>query len=110
MAINGLPLYNPWNAFSENAVEGDTAEVGLLSVYITQEPTTRGREQVSTWRAYCLLGWQPMESALYNPWNAFSENAVEGDTAEVGLTSIWRGSKASIGQAPVSDVRGTSYV
>ena len=27
MAVNGLPLYNPWNAFSENAVEGDTAEV-----------------------------------------------------------------------------------
>ncbi|XP_071827083.1 uncharacterized protein [Apostichopus japonicus] len=27
MAVNGVMLFNPWNAFDENAVEGDTAEV-----------------------------------------------------------------------------------
>lgn len=27
MAVNGVMMFNPWNAFDQNAVEGDTAEI-----------------------------------------------------------------------------------
>ncbi|XP_072041283.1 uncharacterized protein [Amphiura filiformis] len=86
MASNGLPLYNPWNAFSENAVAGDTAEIFDLCDGHPDEP---GRYHYHKQPASCLfkdpsqmLGVAFDGFAIYGPVDENGKTLTSADLDE----------------------------
>ncbi|XP_072029780.1 uncharacterized protein [Amphiura filiformis] len=78
MAINGIPLFNPWNADSENAVEGPTQEIFDLC---DGHPDPRGQYHYHKMPASCLLQDQTQMIGV-----AFDGFAIYGPVDETGNT------------------------
>lgn len=78
MAINGIPLYNPWTSGSENAVEGDTQEIFDLC---DGHPDQRGQYHYHKMPASCLLNDLAQMIGV-----AFDGFAIYGPVDENGKT------------------------
>lgn len=83
MAVNGVAIFNPWNAFDENAVEGDTAEI---FDQCDGHPDMRGTYHYHKMPASCLF-----EVSLCLPMSPSDKN-VRGrvGSEEWGVGSEWQ--------------------